>query len=1124
MILKGLHGTKYELDSTLIGSGGEGDVYGIVGADHVAKVYKSGTISKELENKLQFMVEHPPDESVFSQVAWPLALVYKGKGQCVGFIMPRLNINAELGDIYKYPPTVSISMRQKINIAQNICVVISEVHKAGYVFGDFNPRNIGLDIETGLVSFLDTDTYHVIDKAKNRVFRCNVCAPGYAAPELLKKCSDFVAENPSASKNAYAQTPLPTFDKDTDKFALAIHIFKILMNGYTPFGGIMDTSSVSQSSPGVGDAAVLRDNYCFKPGYKHQSVAIMPLEALPQEIADLFTRAFILGKTDPRQRPDAVEWHSALVRYEQNLKTCYNNSLHQYDASNSECPLCAADRRFEEILEEKTHSDYSLRQSPYSPPLQEIPSSQMWETQSSQAPQSTQQWETQSAPQWGTQSTQQWETQSTWSTQPGRSAQPRNQGSQRAGKQSSGRQNAAHNNRLSQGAISAIVASFWVVFISAVIVLMWTINGLNPLTNPDNNESDTDQSEPSSQQIAGNTSSESASNNIDSIAPDNMRGSTLNNTDDETADNTNNSEHNNANEPIRRTTATDNAFKSTTENASESYPTFEDDSDLLEEPSNQPIVLVPSLIGMNYDEARQKLEDCGLKIGDVFDLDHEPINIVTRQSPASENVIYQGDAVDLWFEPIPPEAELYMVIPTSVGFLRLREEPSTSSAELQRLLIGEVLARNRYREQLYSKEGLYSSADDDYPWYYVFNTKAGGVGWVYSRYVERVYKYYLVIPLPSGSVNLRREPSSSSIILCEVPSGETLEFLYELSGTPNGGSNWYKVRYRKYGGAVTVGWVDNAYIKGIQTYTPGSVSALPSDPDMALPSDPDTTLQSEYDTALISGSASELPSDYYIAFRTELLPDIDSVSNNIAEMLGESTTPATESTDGYGLTNRTEPTNKTELNTVANPTSRTNSYSSGRSQASEQPTNSSATGLPTTHKVISGETLEKIAYRYYRSISHFDLEDLWFYVDLIKRANGLHSDVIHVGEILIIPHPDADLPELPAQVRALSQTDIIDYQAANNGSQRTDSADRVTETLWLKIPSDKEKGDFEGSINVSVEATPSDTGITSRIFNRSISLYMFPIEVAFSVPLNGSTLICVYYNDVLMQKKTYVLD
>jgi len=32
----------------------------------------------------------------------------------------------------------------------------------------------------------------------------------------------------------------------------------------------------------------------------------LPLEAFPQQIADLFTKAFIVGKHDPQQRPSGI--------------------------------------------------------------------------------------------------------------------------------------------------------------------------------------------------------------------------------------------------------------------------------------------------------------------------------------------------------------------------------------------------------------------------------------------------------------------------------------------------------------------------------------------------------------------------------------------------------------------------------------------------------------------------------------------------------------------------------------------------------------------------------------------------------------------------------------------------
>jgi len=125
MTLTGLTKTTYNLSPTPLGSGGEGDIYNIKNDNSkVAKIYKPGILTSELEQKLKIMIKNPPNQSVLSQVAWPLDMAYNSSGICQGFIMPKLNINAELGEIYKYPSTLPLSAQQKINIAQNICVVI----------------------------------------------------------------------------------------------------------------------------------------------------------------------------------------------------------------------------------------------------------------------------------------------------------------------------------------------------------------------------------------------------------------------------------------------------------------------------------------------------------------------------------------------------------------------------------------------------------------------------------------------------------------------------------------------------------------------------------------------------------------------------------------------------------------------------------------------------------------------------------------------------------------------------------------------------------------------------------------------------------------------------------------
>jgi DNA-binding helix-hairpin-helix protein with protein kinase domain len=275
------------------------------------------------------------------QIAWPQDVFYDKSALFTGFIMEKLKITNELSDLYKYPSeNNAVTTEGKIIVAYNIAFVISEIHNAGYIFGDFNPRNIGIDINKGLVAFLDTDSYHIIDKITNKEFRCNVAFDGYVAPELLDKFNNARLQKPNTT---FANMPLDTFTTDTDNFALAVHIFKLLMNGYTPFNGIKEGVQVSQAAPGVGNIAILRDNYCFKAGKKPLSPATPPIKSLPNYIGDLFTRAFITARKNQKLRPSALEWRGALERYLKEIKKCSGNPGHFYYKQLKDCPYCRAD-------------------------------------------------------------------------------------------------------------------------------------------------------------------------------------------------------------------------------------------------------------------------------------------------------------------------------------------------------------------------------------------------------------------------------------------------------------------------------------------------------------------------------------------------------------------------------------------------------------------------------------------------------------------------------------------------------------------------------------------------------------------------------------------------------------
>ena len=64
-MVSGISSATYRLDTAPIGSGGEGDIFPVQGdASRVAKIYKSGAVSSELEEKLKIMTMNPPSRNM----------------------------------------------------------------------------------------------------------------------------------------------------------------------------------------------------------------------------------------------------------------------------------------------------------------------------------------------------------------------------------------------------------------------------------------------------------------------------------------------------------------------------------------------------------------------------------------------------------------------------------------------------------------------------------------------------------------------------------------------------------------------------------------------------------------------------------------------------------------------------------------------------------------------------------------------------------------------------------------------------------------------------------------------------------------------------------------------------
>lgn len=375
MIYKGRTGQQYNLASTPFAQGGEGVIYNVSGnQDIVVKLYKSGKNDAAKERKLIKMVNNPPNNKALSQIAWPLDVIYDANRKFVGFTMPKLAKKEDLNVIYEYGDTAkykNLPWNFKIVAAKNLCAVLSAVHTAGHVVGDLNPRNISVDPQNGHIAFFDADSFHITDNGT--VYRCNVGMPEYLAPEIQRKLKTEKYSNGGGKK--LEDLSLPTFTRNTDNFALAIHIFQLLMNGTHPFACRVLPSQASVVQPQPTDN-ILKGLFPFMQSKAGIDIPIYapPITILPLQLQNLFRKAFIDGFNEPNQRPKPEDWHSALCELEKELTNCNTRTNHCYYKFLKQCPWCQIDNKFKMISTGRIPNSSPAKPA-YHPPIAPRPQS-----------------------------------------------------------------------------------------------------------------------------------------------------------------------------------------------------------------------------------------------------------------------------------------------------------------------------------------------------------------------------------------------------------------------------------------------------------------------------------------------------------------------------------------------------------------------------------------------------------------------------------------------------------------------------------------------------------------------------------------------------------------------------
>ena len=303
--------------------GGEGSIYRIEGhSSMVAKIYHAGKATSAKQRKLEVMLANAPKRvSKACHIAWPKALLFDESGQFVGFTMPAAKQGSDELCAFTHktrrerhhPQT---TRRAFYRMAINLYHALDAVHSMGHVIGDFNPNNI-LCRENGSVTLIDTDSFSILEPNTFTTYPCEVGMNDYIAPEIQNRNRREI-----------------TWKKEHDFFALAVHLFQILMENRHPFAA----TPIAGVAPAEYAASLIA-----KGVYPHirnsETNADYITDILPPALKRAFTRSFVDGFKNPKQRLSPTEWGSLLKKELKALKQC-QSCPEQFERHAPHCPYC----------------------------------------------------------------------------------------------------------------------------------------------------------------------------------------------------------------------------------------------------------------------------------------------------------------------------------------------------------------------------------------------------------------------------------------------------------------------------------------------------------------------------------------------------------------------------------------------------------------------------------------------------------------------------------------------------------------------------------------------------------------------------------------------------------------
>lgn len=321
----------------ILGRGATAEVHvaSLNGKTYAAKIYHKDT--RVNSAKIRAMLANPPESmylkvgnASFAQFTWPIAMLRDSIGYDVGFLMPMVDLSNSFPLDYYYDQTLQKKLNSrsegalsyKLEIARNVCILVSDLHSRGHNFIDLKPQNIRVQRSSHVVSFLDCDGFS-ISGSDNQHYPAELVSTDYISPEAFK-------QNISPRN----------LGEDQDLYALAVILFQLLTRGTHPFQGIIRDQSINANT---------NDEKASLGLYPHGMKPDARISPRPQSIHfllddalwALFDAAFIGGAGN---RPKAKHWVDCLNNLLANhaVTRCEkepNDVLHMRFAGKN-CPAC----------------------------------------------------------------------------------------------------------------------------------------------------------------------------------------------------------------------------------------------------------------------------------------------------------------------------------------------------------------------------------------------------------------------------------------------------------------------------------------------------------------------------------------------------------------------------------------------------------------------------------------------------------------------------------------------------------------------------------------------------------------------------------------------------------------